>query len=98
VLIDLTAKVVIGGNHDRLLDAKFMYKHPERISEGPESAQADLNWYDIMYQENSTAEPSFPTRSAIDDVKHELAWHRHKQVTDTGKNISLARAKQMVPF
>jgi hypothetical protein len=64
-------KVVIGGNHDRLLDAKFVREHPERISEAPGSARADLNWHDIVYLENSTVDLSFSGYSEIDDVKHE---------------------------
>jgi hypothetical protein len=63
-------KIVIGGNHDRLLDAAFVRDHPERISEAPGSARADLNWHDIVYLENSAVELSLPVYSEINDVNH----------------------------
>jgi predicted MPP superfamily phosphohydrolase len=63
-------KIVIAGNHDRLLDAEFVREHPERISEGPGCARADLNWHDIVYLENSAVELSFPSRSGNDNIKH----------------------------
>lgn len=63
-------KIVIGGNHDRLLDAEFVRDHPERISEGPGTARADLSWHDIVYLENSSVELPPTFRSENGDVKH----------------------------
>lgn len=52
-------KVVIAGNHDRLLDAEFIDKHPDKICETEGAARQDLNWHDVVYLENSTTTIGF---------------------------------------
>ncbi|KAG5917596.1 hypothetical protein E4U42_007184 [Claviceps africana] len=42
-------KVVIAGNHDRLLDADFIARFPDKICETKGASRADLNWHDLHY-------------------------------------------------
>ncbi|EPE09311.1 phosphoesterase [Ophiostoma piceae UAMH 11346] len=45
-------KVVIGGNHDLLLDSTFAERHPDRIPDdscGDGTSLADLEWGDLIY-------------------------------------------------
>jgi calcineurin-like phosphoesterase family protein len=56
-------KVVVAGNHDLLLDAAFVARHPEKISsgEGEGASRDDLPWGDdIIYLDNSAATLRFP--------------------------------------
>ena len=53
-------KVVIAGNHDRLLDADFVATHPERIIEEGGVSRADLKWNGITYLQNSSVTFTFP--------------------------------------
>ena len=46
-------KIVIGGNHDRLLDKQYVERFPDRICESEGKAKADLDWGDVIYLENS---------------------------------------------
>ena len=54
-------KVVIAGNHDRLLDADYVARFPDRIAsgEGEGTARGDLDWGDVIYLENSSARLDF---------------------------------------
>lgn len=52
-------KVIIAGNHDRLLDATFIDKFPERMRETPGAARTDLNWHDLHYLQNETISLTF---------------------------------------
>lgn len=52
-------KVVIGGNHDLLLDPAFVSRFPDRIYEGEGTARSDLDWGGIVYLNNSTARLEF---------------------------------------
>lgn len=48
-------KIVIGGNHDSLLDPAYVARFPERIHEGEGTSRSDLNWGDITYLNNTSA-------------------------------------------
>lgn len=52
-------KVVIGGNHDGLLDTDFVEAHPEKEQGShdkvPGRTKADLEWGDVVYLQNSAA-------------------------------------------
>lgn len=52
-------KVVIAGNHDRLLDPDYVARFPDRICEGEGTSRADLNWGDITYLDGSSARLCF---------------------------------------
>lgn len=52
-------KVVIGGNHDLLLDPVFVDGFPERIFERPGSSRSDLRWGSIIYPQDSSVELQF---------------------------------------
>ncbi|VUC37944.1 unnamed protein product [Clonostachys rosea] len=52
-------KVVIAGNHDRLLDPEYVAKFPDKICEYDRKARIDLDWHDIIYLNNSSAVLSF---------------------------------------
>ncbi|RSL88716.1 hypothetical protein CEP52_015126 [Fusarium oligoseptatum] len=47
-------KVVIGGNHDKLLDAEYVRQFPDRICEDEGTSRSDLDWGDIVYLHNSS--------------------------------------------
>lgn len=50
-------KVVIGGNHDLLLDAKFVAAHPDReLDRHQGQRRADLDWTGIHYLEHELLE------------------------------------------
>ncbi|KAM5352679.1 hypothetical protein ACJ41O_005401 [Fusarium nematophilum] len=53
-------KVVIGGNHDKLLDVDYVRQFPDRICEGEGTAKSDLDWGDIIYLHNSSTTLVFP--------------------------------------
>ncbi|KAF5027343.1 hypothetical protein F66182_544 [Fusarium sp. NRRL 66182] len=42
-------KVVIAGNHDRLLDPEYVARFPDRICEYEGQARADLEWHHLIY-------------------------------------------------
>lgn len=50
-------KVIIGGNHDRILDPSFHGRHPRLLPEEP--ALGDLNWGSLIYLENSSCTLEF---------------------------------------
>lgn len=52
-------KVVIGGNHDSLLDPEYVARFPERIYEAEGQSRADLNWHDLIYLNNSSVTLEF---------------------------------------
>lgn len=52
-------KVVIGGNHDLLLDPEFVSRFPERIIEEIGTSRSDLDWGDIIYLNNSSTTLNF---------------------------------------
>ena len=47
-------KVVIAGNHDRLLDPEYIARFPDKICEVEGASRADLNWHDLVYLNNSS--------------------------------------------
>lgn len=49
-------KVVIAGNHDRLLDAEYVEHFPDRICEGPGTSRSDLDWGDLIYLNDTTTD------------------------------------------
>ncbi|PGH15345.1 hypothetical protein AJ79_02511 [Helicocarpus griseus UAMH5409] len=61
-------KVVFAGNHDVLLDEKFLEKYPERRYGDPRTPR-DLNWGSIHYLENSSVTLDFEHE---DDHSQEL--------------------------
>lgn len=56
-------KVVIAGNHDRLLDPTYVDRFPDRISEG--TSRADLDWGDVIYLNNTSARLGFPNGRSL---------------------------------
>ncbi|KAF4994792.1 hypothetical protein FDECE_12997 [Fusarium decemcellulare] len=52
-------KVVIGGNHDKLLDPEYVRQFPDRICEDKGTARSDLSWGDIIYLHNSSTTLKF---------------------------------------
>ncbi|RMD39364.1 hypothetical protein DV735_g5756, partial [Chaetothyriales sp. CBS 134920] len=42
-------KVLIAGNHDRLLDPEYVARFPDRICETEGRSRADLDWHDLVY-------------------------------------------------
>lgn len=53
-------KVLIGGNHDRLLDAEYVERFPDRIYEGPGISRSDLDWGDLIYLNDTTTTIRLP--------------------------------------
>lgn len=53
-------KVVIAGNHDRLLDAEYVARFPDRIYEGPGTSRSDLNWGDLVYLNDDSVKLHLP--------------------------------------
>lgn len=49
-------KVVIAGNHDRLLDDDYIERFPDRIYEGPGTSRSDLDWGDLIYLNGTTTD------------------------------------------
>lgn len=60
-----TYKVVIGGNHDRLLDPAYVDRFPERIHEGPGTSRSDLSWGSIIYLNNTSTRLQFGTNRSL---------------------------------
>lgn len=52
-------KVFVAGNHDVLLDEKFVTSHPERRY-GSSQTKEDLDWGSVIYLENSSTTLDFP--------------------------------------
>ncbi|KAL1868551.1 hypothetical protein VTK73DRAFT_3607 [Phialemonium thermophilum] len=52
-------KIVIAGNHDRLLDPAYVDRFPDRICEGIGTSRSDLDWGDVVYLNNSSAHLNF---------------------------------------
>lgn len=55
-------KVVMAGNHDLLLDAKFVEAHPDRELEKPGKRYEDLQWGDLIYLRDSIVELEIANR------------------------------------
>nr|POF15352.1 putative rhamnogalacturonate lyase c [Quercus suber] len=51
-----THKIVVAGNHDLLLDAAFVDRHPDRELNKPGASARDLNWGSVIYLENDSVE------------------------------------------
>jgi Icc-related predicted phosphoesterase len=49
-------KIVIAGNHDLVLDEKFVKRHPDRELDKAGKAHGDIQWGDVKYLENSSIE------------------------------------------
>lgn len=52
-------KVFVAGNHDVLLDEKFLQSHPERRY-GSSQTKEDLDWGSVIYLQNSSVTLEFP--------------------------------------
>jgi 3',5'-cyclic AMP phosphodiesterase CpdA len=52
-------KVVIGGNHDSLLDPGYVARFPDRSYETEGRTGADLNWHDLIYLNNTSVTLEF---------------------------------------
>lgn len=52
-------KLFVAGNHDLLLDEKFLESHPERRY-GSSQTKQDLDWGSVIYLENSSTTLDFP--------------------------------------
>lgn len=52
-------KILVAGNHDVLLDDKFLERYPDRRY-GQTKTKADLNWGGIIYLEDSSVTLTFP--------------------------------------
>lgn len=48
-------KIVIAGNHDSLLDPKYVAQSSNPTFKRPGKSRADLNWHDLVYLCNSSA-------------------------------------------
>ncbi|KAF2498203.1 Metallo-dependent phosphatase, partial [Lophium mytilinum] len=55
-------KILIAGNHDVLLDGKFLTENPKRRY-GQSKTAADLDWSDVHYLQDSSIELKFPLDS-----------------------------------
>lgn len=53
-------KIVIAGNHDRLLDAEYVSHFPDRIYEGPGTSRSDLDWGDLVYLNDNSVKLHLP--------------------------------------
>ena len=58
-------KVVIGGNHDRLLDEEFVSNHPYRLESGDIDRRHQLNWGSITYLNGNSVTITARKRSVI---------------------------------
>lgn len=58
-------KVVIAGNHDRLLDPAYLARFPERICETDGQSRADLEWHDLVYLNNSSKTLEFHNKRRL---------------------------------
>lgn len=58
-------KIVIGGNHDRLLDADYVAQFPERIHEGEGTSRSDLKWGSLIYLNNSSTSLTFDNERTV---------------------------------
>lgn len=58
-------KVVIGGNHDRLLDEEFVSNHPNRFELGDIDRRHQLNWGSITYLNGNSVTITVRKRSVI---------------------------------
>jgi predicted phosphodiesterase len=55
-------KIVIGGNHDLLLDAEFVKSYPDHELAAPGKSARDLDWGDLIYLEDETLELTIRNR------------------------------------
>lgn len=55
-----TRKIVIAGNHDRLLDPEYVANFPDRIHEGQGTSRADLDWGELIYLNDNGVKLDFP--------------------------------------
>jgi predicted phosphodiesterase len=60
-----TYKVIIGGNHDLLLDRDFVQRFPERVTEQPNNSFFDLNWGSVIYLQDTSIILHFPNGRAL---------------------------------
>lgn len=58
-------KIVIGGNHDSLLDPAYVARFPERLHEGPGTSRSDLEWGDIIYLCNTSVKLTLDSERTI---------------------------------
>lgn len=55
-----TRKIVIAGNHDRLLDPEYVAHFPDRIHEGQGASRSDLDWGELIYLNDDSVKLDFP--------------------------------------
>lgn len=55
-----TRKIVIAGNHDRLLDPEYVANFPDRIHEGQGTSRTDLDWGELIYLNDNQVKLDFP--------------------------------------
>lgn len=53
-------KIVVAGNHDRLLDPEYVARFPDRIHEGQGTSRSDLDWGDLIYLNDNNVQLEFP--------------------------------------
>lgn len=53
-------KIVIAGNHDRLLDPEYVASFPDRIYEGQGTSRGDLDWGELVYLNDNNAKLDLP--------------------------------------
>ncbi|MCJ1287516.1 hypothetical protein MMC26_006868 [Xylographa opegraphella] len=86
-------KVVIGGNHDLLLDPVFTDRFPERIYERPGSCRADLKWGNIIYLEKGSIKLDFVNGRSLNIFGSPLTpqfgnWaFQHPPIRDVWTNV-----------
>lgn len=68
-------KVLVAGNHDVLLDEKFIEGHPERRY-GTSQKKGDLYWGSVIYLQNSFITLDFP------QTQHGAAESERRQITE----------------
>ncbi|MCJ1380431.1 hypothetical protein MMC17_003534 [Xylographa soralifera] len=87
-------KVVIGGNHDLLLDPAFTDSFPERIFEKPGSCRSDLKWGNIIYLEKSSIKLDFANGRSLNIYGSPLTpqfgnWaFQHPPIRDVWTNVT----------
>ena len=58
-------KVIIAGNHGKLLDADYVKRFPDRICEEPGKCAADLNFHDLIYLDRTSVTLRLGTKRTL---------------------------------
>ena len=86
-------KVVIGGNHDLLLDSVFTDSFPERIYEKSGSCRSDLKWGNVIYLEKGSIKLDFANGRSLSIYGSPLTpqfgnWaFQHPPIRDVWTNV-----------